>query len=103
MGETGRVTSAPVQPPFRDRDRPALGRGVSTLIPPGPGTAVDSAADRARAALAGVRTVPVHVGVLEAAVVLLEERSRISDDATERAAAAATVAKLREAMDAAAP
>ncbi|CAM5461283.1 hypothetical protein SSPIM334S_01367 [Streptomyces spiroverticillatus] len=60
---------------------------------------MDSAADRARAALAGVRTVPVHVGVLEAAVVLLEERSRTSDDATERAAAAATVAKLREAME----
>jgi hypothetical protein len=71
---------------------------VSTLIPSGPGTVVDSAADRARAALAGVRTVPVHVGVLEAAVVLLEERARISDDGTERTAAAATVVKLREAM-----
>ncbi|GHA07366.1 hypothetical protein GCM10010329_32620 [Streptomyces spiroverticillatus] len=93
------MTSSPAQQPFRDRDRPALGRGVSTLIPSGPGTVVDSAADRARAALAGVRTVPVHVGVLEAAVVLLEERSRTSDDATERAAAAATVAKLREAME----
>ncbi|MCX5206511.1 hypothetical protein OG897_34535 [Streptomyces sp. NBC_00237] len=71
---------------------------MSTLIPSGPGTAVDSAADRARAALAGVRTVPVHVGVLEAAVVLLEERARISEDGTERTAAAATVVKLREAM-----
>ncbi|MGW7415263.1 hypothetical protein [Streptomyces sp. NPDC054863] len=93
------MTTAPAQPPYRDRDRPALGRGVSTLIPSGPGgPAPDSAPDRARAALAGVRTVPVHAGVLEAAIVLLDERARTSDDETERAVAGATVAMLRAAL-----
>ncbi|MEU7205371.1 hypothetical protein [Streptomyces sp. NPDC045470] len=75
----------------------ALGRGVAQLIPQ-PGDA--SAAGRAAASLAALRTVPVHAGVLEAAVALLEELqdpARGADDATV-AAAAATVTLLRQAL-----
>lgn len=48
--------------------------------------------------LAAVQSVPVRVGVLQAAVVLLEERVRATDDEAERAAAATTVAMLRSAI-----
>ncbi|MFF8848034.1 hypothetical protein ACF08N_35940 [Streptomyces sp. NPDC015127] len=46
-----------------------LGRGVSTLIP-------QNATDRAMAALSGLETVPVHVGLLQTATLLLEESAR---------------------------
>ncbi|WP_190136173.1 hypothetical protein [Streptomyces longispororuber] len=77
--------------PSRDR---ALGRGVSALIPP---AGAGSATDRATAALAALRTVPVHVGVLQAAVVLLEEEQPGADPA-RAAAIESTVALLRTAI-----
>lgn len=87
------MTTAPAQP---FRDRPALGRGVSTLIPQ---SAAVSPAERASAALAAIQTVPVHLGLLEAAAVLLEEAGRTSEDEATRAAVVTTVAMLRTAMD----
>ncbi|MFF3277176.1 hypothetical protein ACFYWU_40600 [Streptomyces chrestomyceticus] len=75
----------------------ALGRGVAQLIPQ-PGDI--SAAGRATASLAALRAVPVHAGVLEAAVALLEDLqdpARDTDDATV-AAEAATVTLLRRAL-----
>lgn len=55
-------------------------------------------AEQAAAVLAGMRSVPVRIGVLQAAVVLLEERVRTTEDDTERRAAATTVAMLRGAI-----
>ncbi|MEN2423731.1 hypothetical protein AABB02_37180 [Streptomyces rimosus] len=84
------MTSTPAPPR-------ALGRGVAQLIPQ-PGDS--SAAGRAAASLAALRTVTVHAGVLEAAVALLEELqdpARGADDAT-MAAAASTVTLLRQAL-----
>ncbi|WP_434600017.1 hypothetical protein [Streptomyces sp. A5-4] len=86
------MTTAPAQP---SRDR-ALGRGVSTLIPQ---SATTSPAEQAAAALAAIQTVPVHVGVLQAAMVLLEEAGRSSEDETMKAAIVTTVTMLRTAMD----
>ncbi|GLF95135.1 hypothetical protein [Streptomyces yaizuensis] len=83
------------QPP-RDHGRSALGRGVSTLIPQ---SAALSPADRAAAALATIRTVPVHVGVLEAAVLLLKELGRTTEDETTRSIADTTAALLRAAAE----
>ncbi|MFH8620163.1 hypothetical protein ACH4E8_34485 [Streptomyces sp. NPDC017979] len=80
----------------RDRDRSPLGRGVSTLIPQ---SAALSPTDRAAAALAAIHTVPVHVGVLQAAIVLLEEMGRVSEDETAKATVDSTVALLREAVE----
>ncbi|MER7998367.1 hypothetical protein [Streptomyces sp. NPDC095613] len=85
------MTTPAAQPP---RDR-ALGRGVSTLIPQ---SAAVSPGDRAAAALAALQTVPVHVGVLQAAVVLLEETARTGEDDASRSAAATTVDMLRTAI-----
>jgi hypothetical protein len=85
------VTSAAAQP---SRDR-ALGRGVHSLIP---STAAASPADQAAAALAALRTVPVPAGVLQAAAVLLEELAEGGEDERARAAAAATVAMLRQVL-----
>ncbi|MFG2227653.1 hypothetical protein [Streptomyces sp. NPDC048644] len=85
------MTTLPAPPP---RDR-ALGRGVSTLIPQ---SSPLSPADRAAAALAAIETVPVHVGVLQAAAALLEESARTSDDETARTAAATTIRLLHTAM-----
>ncbi|MFI7103222.1 hypothetical protein ACIBK8_28180 [Streptomyces sp. NPDC050161] len=85
------MTTLPAPPP---RDR-ALGRGVSTLIPQSPPL---SPADRATAALAAIETVPVHVGVLQAAAALLEETARTSDDEAAKAAAATTIRLLHAAM-----
>ncbi|MFI8930632.1 hypothetical protein ACIG3E_23510 [Streptomyces sp. NPDC053474] len=79
------------------RDR-ALGRGVSALIPQ---EAPATAADRATAALAAIRSVPVHVGVLQAAVVLLEEA--VSEDSARAAVTADTVALLKAAIHQADP
>ncbi|MFF1836422.1 hypothetical protein ACFVXE_19775 [Streptomyces sp. NPDC058231] len=85
------MTTAASQP---SRDR-ALGRGITTLIPQ---AATATPAEQAAAVLAGMQTVPVRVGVLQAAVVLLEERVRTTEDDTERRAAATTVAMLRGAI-----
>ncbi|MFB7559232.1 hypothetical protein [Streptomyces brevispora] len=85
------MTTAAAQPP---RDR-ALGRGISTLIPQ---AATATPAEQAAAVLAAMQSVPVRVGVLQAAVVLLEERVRATSDDAERAAAATTVAMLRTAI-----
>ncbi|MEV4505467.1 hypothetical protein [Streptomyces klenkii] len=57
-----------------------------------------SPAERAMAALAVVRTAPVHVGVLQAAMVLLEGQPH-PDDPTTDEAATATIAALREAIE----
>jgi hypothetical protein len=86
------VTSVPVQPSHPR----ALGRGVATLIPQ---SGAVSPADRAAAALAAIQTVPVHVGVLQAAVVLLEEMGHTSEDEATRAAVGTTVTMLRTAID----
>ncbi|KAB7833561.1 hypothetical protein [Streptomyces mobaraensis] len=75
-------------PPPRDR---ALGRGVSNFIPQ-----AASPADQAAAALAALHTVPVQVGVLQAAVVLLENLTPEDDAARETVAT--TVTLLRTAM-----
>lgn len=91
MRQTSPVTTAAAQPP---RDR-ALGRGISTLIPQ---AATATPAEQAAAVLTAMQSVPVRVGVLQAAVVLLEERVRATDDEAERAAAATTVAMLRSAI-----
>ncbi|QDQ09217.1 hypothetical protein FH965_00405 [Streptomyces spectabilis] len=76
------------------RDR-ALGRGVFALIPQADSV---TATDRAEAALAALRTVPVHVGVLQAAVVLLEEAERVDQDAARAATTATTVELLKAAI-----
>ncbi|MEV7416620.1 hypothetical protein [Streptomyces sp. NPDC089919] len=77
--------------PARDR---GLGRGVAQLIPPSP----SAPAEQAAAALAALSAVPVHVGDLQAAVVLLRATACQAEDEQLRAAADATVARLREAM-----
>ncbi|MEU2608850.1 hypothetical protein ACH0CM_20615 [Streptomyces albus] len=74
-----------------------LGRGVAQLIPQ-PSAAV-SPADQAAAALAALQTRPVHVGVLQAAALLLEETARAGEDETVRSTAAATAGLLRAAME----
>ncbi|MFF3013219.1 hypothetical protein [Streptomyces sp. NPDC057939] len=68
-----------------------VGRGVSTLIP-------QSATDQAMAALTGLETVPVHVGLLQAATLLLEEAARTASDDATKAAMARTAGMLRAAM-----
>ncbi|MGW7319352.1 hypothetical protein [Streptomyces sp. NPDC054854] len=68
-----------------------VGRGVSTLIP-------QSATDQAMAALTGLETVPVHVGLLQAATLLLEEAARTASDEATKAAMARTAGLLRAAM-----
>ncbi|MFE4018513.1 hypothetical protein ACFXPZ_13980 [Streptomyces sp. NPDC059101] len=88
------MTTVPSLPP---RDRP-LGRGVSTLIPQ-TGSSATPAAEQAAAALAALETVPVQAGLLQAAVLLLEERARISEDDAERTAARNTAALLRRTLD----
>lgn len=84
--------TSPSAQPSRDR---ALGRGITTLIPQ---SASATPAEQAAAVLTAMRSVPVRVGVLQAAVVLLEERVRATDDPAERAAAVTTVAMLRGAI-----
>ncbi|MER6314442.1 hypothetical protein ABT237_11815 [Streptomyces sp. NPDC001581] len=69
----------------------SVGRGVSTLIP-------QSATDQAMAALTGLETVPVHVGLLQAATLLLEEAARTATDESTKAAMAKTAGMLRSAM-----
>ncbi len=85
------MTTPPV-PPSR-----VLGRGVATLIPQ---NTPASSAELAMAALAALQTVPVHVGVLQAAVALLEETAVRSDDEAVTSAAERTVAMLRSALGA---
>jgi len=84
--DTGAVTTAP---------SPRLGRGVRQLIPQSPAA---TPADQATAALAALRTVPVHIGVLQAAVVLLENAERETADEGIRTAVQETVGLLHEAM-----
>ncbi len=69
----------------------SVGRGVSTLIP-------QSATDQAMAALTGLETVPVHIGLLQAATLLLEEAARTANDEPTKAAMAKTAGMLRSAM-----
>ncbi|MEV8455067.1 hypothetical protein AB0467_07400 [Streptomyces sp. NPDC052095] len=88
------MTTASAQPP---RDR-ALGRGITTLIPQAATEPPATPAEQAAAVLTAMQSVPVRVGVLQAAVVLLAERVRATDDPAERAAAATTVAMLRSAI-----
>ncbi|MDD9380596.1 hypothetical protein M8Z33_28865 [Streptomyces sp. ZAF1911] len=68
-----------------------VGRGVSTLIP-------QSATDQAMAALTGLETVPVHIGLLQAAAILLEDAARTAADESTKAAMAKTAGMLRSAM-----
>ncbi|MFK8851128.1 hypothetical protein [Streptomyces sp. Ac-502] len=89
------MTTPTFSQPHRDR---ALGRGVAQVIPT-PTTPV-SPADRAAAALAALETVPVHVGVLQAAVALLDDVAHTGPDDAVQAAARATAERLRTAMSA---
>ncbi|MFF8917265.1 hypothetical protein ACF08M_29115 [Streptomyces sp. NPDC015032] len=84
------MTAAAAQPP---RDR-VLGCGITTLIPQ---TATATPAEQAAAVQAAMQSVPVRVGVLQAAAVLLEERVRATEDGAERAAT--TISMLRSAID----
>lgn len=77
-------------PAQAQRDR-SIGRGVSTLIP-------QSATDQAMAALTGLETVPVHVGLIQAATLLLEDAARTATDEATKAAMAKTAGMLRSAM-----
>lgn len=80
-----RLVSTPTQ------SQRVVGRGVSTLIP-------QSATDQAMAALTGLETVPVHVGLLQAAALLLEEATRTAADEATKAAMAKTAGMLRSSM-----
>ncbi|MEV5607540.1 hypothetical protein [Streptomyces sp. NPDC052225] len=73
-----------------------VGRGVAALIPQS-GSEV-SAAGRAAAALAALHPVPVPLGVLQAAVLLLDELGTSGADDATRATARETVRLLRAAM-----
>jgi hypothetical protein len=86
------VTTAQTTP---HRDRP-LGRPLSTLIPQ---NAPASSTAQAAAALAALQTVPVHIGVLEAAALQLEDRAQSHEDEAARETAAATATLLRTAME----
>ncbi|MET9297626.1 hypothetical protein [Streptomyces sp. NPDC003077] len=88
------MTTTPPSPAPQGR---ALGRGVSQLIPQQDTAA--SPAEQARAALAALKTVPVHIAVLQAAVLLLDDPARTAADETALAAARETVALLRAALD----
>lgn len=91
QGETGRGGRLHgALSPGSATPRRALGRGVSTLVPQ---------AEQAASALAVVHTVPVHVGVLRTAVLLLEETGRTSDGGTVKATAAMRVVMLRTATE----
>lgn len=91
MGEFGAGTSEnhPVSTP--PQSQRVVGRGVSTLIP-------QSATDQAMAALTGLETVPVHVGLLQAAALLLEDAARTATDGATKAAMAKTAGMLRSSM-----
>ncbi|MFD3514739.1 hypothetical protein [Streptomyces sp. NPDC058657] len=80
------------------RERPALGRGVHSLIPGGPAAAppVDA---QVSAVLAGIRTVPVQAAVLQAAAVLLSHLADTTPDDGVRDAATATLAHLTRTLD----
>ncbi|MFF1359191.1 hypothetical protein [Streptomyces sp. NPDC058297] len=80
-------------PPLHPRQ---LGRGVAALIPQ-PGTEV-SAVGQAAAALAVLQTVPVQLGVLQAAALLLDELGSGGADDETRATAQETARLLRAAM-----
>jgi hypothetical protein len=80
-------------PPLHPRQ---LGRGVAALIPQS-GTEV-SAAGQAAAALAALQTVPVQLGVLQAAALLLDELGSSGADDETRATAEETARLLPAAM-----
>lgn len=86
------MSTVPTPPPR------SLGRGVALLIPQSDSAV--SAADQAAAALAAVQTAPVHLGVLQAATVLLEEMATTGKDEPTRETAAATAGLIRAAMSA---
>ncbi|MFI6643003.1 hypothetical protein [Streptomyces sp. NPDC050504] len=73
-----------------------IGRGVHALIPSAP--ANPSAGERATAALAPLRTVPVRAAAVEAAVLLLTELGTTAQAESVRDACAETVAHLRAAL-----
>lgn len=50
------------------------------------------------AALTGLETVPVHVGLLQAAALLLEDAARTADDEPTKAVMVRTAGMLRSAM-----
>ncbi|MFE9560196.1 hypothetical protein ACFYM0_03725 [Streptomyces sp. NPDC006487] len=50
------------------------------------------------AALTGLETVPVHIGLLQAAALLLEDAARTATDEAAKAAMAKTAGMLRSAM-----
>ncbi|MFG2520191.1 hypothetical protein [Streptomyces sp. NPDC048527] len=80
-------------PPLHPRQ---LGRDVAALIPQS-GSEV-SAAGQAAAALAALQTVPVQLGVLQAAALLLDELGSSGADDETRATAEETARLLRAAM-----
>ncbi|MFF0745563.1 hypothetical protein ACFYVL_34695 [Streptomyces sp. NPDC004111] len=83
------------------RERPALGRGVHSLIPGGP--TAPSADAQVAAVLAGLRTVPVQAAVLQAAAVLLSHLADTTAQEGVRDAATATLAHLTAALDEGSP
>lgn len=91
VGEVGARTreNHPVStPPPSQR---VIGRGVSTLIP-------QSATDQAMASLNGLATVPVHVGLLQAAALLLEDAARTAADEATTTAMTRTADMLRSSI-----
>ncbi|MEV0280150.1 hypothetical protein AB0I22_27685 [Streptomyces sp. NPDC050610] len=70
---------------------------MSALLPP---SAAVAPAEVAAAALAALRSVPVQIGVFQAAAALLDEVADAGEeDDARRRATAETVALLRAAMD----
>ncbi|MEV5508797.1 hypothetical protein [Streptomyces orinoci] len=65
-----------------------------------PQSASTSPTEQAAASLAVLKTVPVQVGVLQAAVVLLEEAARTTEDKAAHETVTATIGLLRAAMKA---
>ncbi len=89
------ASPASAAPSARERAL-GLGRGVHSLIP-GPDTPL-TPADQATAALAALKAVPVQLGVLQAAVVLLDAMAHTTDDEATRTAAQTTAELLRDAV-----
>ncbi|WDN57646.1 hypothetical protein [Streptomyces clavuligerus] len=84
--------------PRRSRAQATKGE-LSSKVSRTPQTAPPFPADRAAAALATGRTVPVQLGVLQATVLLPEGLGRTAEDETVRDIANATIALLRTAAE----